>query len=84
MKKLICLGLVLFSTVAMAADAECEYFDKEGKASAFDPAKVPDGVSVEAKSVNMLPADIKQKLYDGSITKCVTCEKDYIKCKTKK
>lgn len=80
MKKILCLALMMTSVAAFAADAECQYFDAEGKASKLDASKVPDGASVEAKSVNMLPGDLKQKLYDGSMTKCVTCEKNYIKC----
>ena len=47
----------------------------------LESAKVPDGASVESKSVNMLPSDVKQKLYDGSMTKCVSCTTNYILCK---
>jgi hypothetical protein len=77
MKKLIILALTVISTFAFA---ECEYFDGEGKPTKLDSSKVPNGASVEASSVNQLPSDLKSKLYDGSMTKCVTCTKNYIKC----
>jgi len=48
---------MMTSVAAFAADAECQYFDGEGKASKLDASKVPDGASVESKSVNMLPGD---------------------------
>jgi hypothetical protein len=66
---------------AAATAAECQYIDKDGKSSKLDPAKLLNGASVESKSVNMLPSDVKQKLYDGSMTKCVTCTNNYVICK---
>ena len=77
MKKILFLSLVIFSSIALA---DCEYIDTEGKSSKLDPSKVPNGASVEASSVNQLPGDLKTRLYDGSMTKCVTCTKNYIKC----
>jgi hypothetical protein len=77
MKKLLLVFCVLLSVHALA---DCEYIDNDGKATKLDTAKVPNGVSVEASSVNQLPGDLKSKLYDGSMTKCVTCSKNYIKC----
>lgn len=71
--------MIVSSTFAGAAD--CQYIDKDGKATKLESAKVPDGASVESKSVNMLPSDVKQKLYDGSMTKCVSCTTNYILCK---
>lgn len=79
MKKFLCTMLIVLSAAATAS--ECEYINKDGKSSKLDPATLPDGASVESKSVNMLPSDVKQKLYDGSMTKCVTCTNNYIQCK---
>lgn len=79
MKTIIAIALCAFTASAFAA--KCEYIDKGGKAAPVETSKVPDGASVEAKSVNSLPADIKQKLYDGSMTKCVTCTNNYVICK---
>lgn len=77
MKKILIVMSLIFATTAFA---DCEYIDAEGKSSKLDPAKVPNGASVESTSVNLLPGDLKAKLYDGSMTKCVTCSKNYIKC----
>jgi hypothetical protein len=77
MKKLIFVSLLIVSAFSFA---DCDYIDNDGKSSKLDPAKVPNGASVESTSVNQLPADVKAKLYDGSITKCVSCSKNYIKC----
>jgi hypothetical protein len=77
MKKFIFVSLLVLSAISFA---DCEYIDSDGKSSKLDPAKVPNGASVESTSVNQLPADVKAKLYDGSMTKCVSCSKNYIKC----
>jgi hypothetical protein len=76
--------ILVASTTSFSADEDCTYVDMSGKSSKLDSSKVPDGASVESKSVNLLPGDLKQKLYDGSMTKCVTCEKNYIKCSSNK
>jgi hypothetical protein len=70
-------ALLSFSAFVMA---DCEYIDNGGKSSKLDPSNIPSGASVEASSVNALPSDVKAKLYDGSMTKCVSCSKNYIKC----
>lgn len=78
MKFFVILFMLVLSSVSFAG--ECEYIDSNGKSSKLDPSNVPSGASVEASSVNSLPSDVKSKLYDGSLTKCVSCTKNYIKC----
>ncbi len=76
-KFIFIIALISISTFTLA---DCEYIDQGGKSSKLDPSNIPSGASVEASSVNTLPGDVKAKLYDGSMTKCVTCTKNYIKC----